>query len=74
MRRITAAMLIVAGVGLFGGAAGSAMPASRLALERAASTDSRLTPASYVHRHGRTCYRKCYREWFFGPRVCRTFC
>jgi hypothetical protein len=67
-------MLIVAGVGLWGRTAGSAMPVNGPALVRVASAGSLLTPAYYVHRHGRTCYRKCYHEWFFGPRVCRTFC
>ena len=40
----------------------------------AAAADSILSTARYFRRHGCLCYRKCYREFVIGRRVCRTFC
>ena len=39
-----------------------------------AASVSTVSPARYFRRHGRLCYRKCYREFVIGRRVCRTFC
>jgi hypothetical protein len=60
----------------FGGAAvvsdGVAAPAR--GVMTAATDAATVTEARYVRRHGRTCYRKCYREFVIGRRVCRTYC
>ena len=73
MRTILAAMLVVAGVGLFG-SGGSAAPVSGAALDRAASPAPLPSQIRYLRGHGRLCYRKCYRAYFIGHRVCRTYC
>jgi hypothetical protein len=73
MRTILAAMLVVAGVGVLG-SGGSAAPVSGAALDRAASPASLLTQIRYHRWNGRLCYRKCYREYLIGHRVCRTYC
>ncbi len=75
MRTILAAMIVAAGVGLLAASHGTAAPINGAALSPAAGASSLLREVDYYfRRHGRLCYRKCYREFFFGRRVCRTYC
>jgi hypothetical protein len=74
MRTIFAAALILLGLGLIGSPQIVAAPADGAAIAQLATGDTLLSEIRYVRRYGRSCYRKCYREYIFGPRVCRTFC
>jgi len=74
MRKIVVAILVVAGIGALGASRGSAAPADGAALDRTASAVSLVAQTRYVHWHGRTCYAKCYYDFFAGRRVCRRFC
>jgi hypothetical protein len=72
MRSMLVVLLAVAAIAVMAAPTGSAAPASGAVIaEQAGAT---VTPARYVRRNGMVCYRKCYREFFFGRRVCRTFC
>ena len=53
---------------------GSAAPADGAALDRAASAVSLIAQTRYIRWHGRTCFAKCYYDFFAGRRVCRRFC
>lgn len=72
MRTMAIVFLAASAFGLMAVPAGSAAPAGGAVIAEAASPA--VTPAHYVRRHGRVCYRKCYREFLIGRRVCRTFC
>jgi len=74
MRTIVAAILIAAGIGAIGASRGSATPVDGAALDRAASAVSLIEQSRYVRWHGRTCFAKCYYDFFAGRRVCRRFC
>jgi hypothetical protein len=74
MRTIFLAVLVLLGLGLIGPSQMAAAPADGAAIARIATADTLLTEIGYVRRYGRTCYRKCYREYVIGRRVCRTFC
>jgi len=74
MRTIFAAVLILLGLGLIGSPQIAAAPADGAAIANLATGGTLLNEIRYVRRYGRTCYRKCYREFVIGPRVCRTFC
>ncbi len=51
---------------------GSAAPAAGGAIAQTAQDTAES--ARYIRRKGRSCYRKCYREFVIGRRVCRTYC
>lgn len=78
MRKIVAAMLAVAGIGLIGMANGSAAPADGASLvrtqDRVKDGGALLQQIRYYHYRGHVCYTKCYRDFVIGPRVCRTYC
>jgi hypothetical protein len=71
---VVVTVLVVAGAALAGAPGTAAEPANGTALVRSAAASTPLSQISYVRRHGWVCYRKCYREYFIGHRVCRTFC
>jgi hypothetical protein len=74
MRTIFVAVLVLLGLGLIGPSQMAAAPADGAAIARLSTGDTLLNEIRYVRRYGRSCYRKCYREFVIGPRVCRTFC
>jgi hypothetical protein len=70
--RIMAIALLAAAAFVLSAPSGSAAPAGGLVTMEEGSAAA--TPIRYVRRHGRSCYRKCYREFVIGRRVCRTYC
>jgi hypothetical protein len=74
MRTVFLATLVAMGIGLIGTASSPAAPANGAGIGETANAASLLSDVRYVRRHRRLCYSKCYREFVFGPRVCRTFC
>ncbi len=73
MRTMLIALLAASAFALTAASTGTAAPAGGAVI--AETADAAVTPAHYVRRHGRTCYRKCYREFVVtGRRVCRTYC
>ena len=71
-RLIAAATLLALGLGFAATSDSLAAPAHGAVIGAAAVSE--VSPARYVRRYGRACYRKCYREFVIGRRVCRTFC
>jgi hypothetical protein len=74
MRTTFVAIFFMAGIVAFGASRGSAAPADGAALGRTASAVSLVAQTRYVRWHGRTCYAKCYYNFFAGRHVCRRFC
>jgi hypothetical protein len=72
MRTILIASVLALGFGLIATQASIAAPAGGVLAQIAG--ESMVQQARYVRHHGRICYRKCYREFLVGPRVCRMFC
>ena len=69
---VATAMLMGLCAGLAGLSGSAAAPLQGAA--SAAVNLSSVPEVRYVRRHGRSCYRKCYREFVIGRRVCRTYC
>src|SRR5262245_35404201 len=62
MRTIVLTIFVLLALGLSCASQMSAAPMDGAALAKATTSGSLLTDIGYVRRHGRTCYRKCYRE------------
>jgi hypothetical protein len=71
MRIMTLALLVAAAV-VLSAPSGSAAPVGGVVTTEEGTAAA--TPVRYVRHHGRSCYRKCYREFVIGRRVCRTYC
>ena len=68
------AAAVVVGLGITSGGLSAATGAPVRGVIAGAADLPNAIEARYFRRHGRTCYRKCYREFVVGRRVCRTHC
>jgi hypothetical protein len=73
MRSALAALIFAAGFAFAGPGNAAAAPWSGSALKEAAAAASAVVETHFSIRRTRHGIRKCYREFIFGPYVCRTY-